>query len=141
MANDSSSASGDSGAEPAAGDPSATRSARVYLQTAPWTDEIVAIYVRGELTYDTGPRLEEEVERLVHRGFNTLVFDLTHVTELSNAGGSLLVSQARAIQDGGGRVTVVNPSAPARATLERLTVSSLLHVLESEDEAKAFHRV
>lgn len=133
---------GDTGSRPpAANGEGTTPSARVYLQTAPWTNEIVAIYVRGELTYDTGERLEEEVERLVGKGYNTLVFDLTHVTELSNAGGSLLVSQVRAIQDGGGRVTVVNPSEAARSTLERLTVSSLLHVVDSETEARAFHRV
>ena len=121
------------------GDPTKP-SARVFLQSVPWSVNIVAIYVRGELTYDTGERFEQEIDRFAERGYTTFVFDLHHVTELSNAGGSLLVSRTRAIQDAGGRVTVVQPSDAARETLERLTVLSLLHVVESEDEAKGFHR-
>lgn len=117
------------------------RTARIYLQAVPWSPEVVALYVRGELTYDTGAQFEEEIERLVEKGYNTIVLEMHHVTELSNAGGSLLVSHVRAIQDGGGRVTVVQPSDATRATLERLTVLSLLHVVESEDEARDFHRV
>lgn len=106
-----------------------------------WSEDVLLAGIRGDLTHETHAQLEEQVQVWLDKGILSFVFDLTNVTRLSNTGAGVLVNQVRAVQDRGGRVTLVEPSPAALETLELLGVMQFLHVVQSADEAKEFHGV
>ncbi|MGE3165185.1 MAG: STAS domain-containing protein [Planctomycetota bacterium] len=111
------------------------------VRSIAWGKVIAFVRLAGELTHLTIPQFDRELRGWLEQGVHSFVFDLGHLTTLSNTGGGALISGMRVAQDRGGRVTLVNPSPAARETLERLALLPFLHIVTSEAEAREFHRV
>lgn len=111
------------------------------VRSIAWGKSVAFVRVAGELTHRTIPQFAREFRTWIEQDVNSFVFDLGHLTALSNTGGGTLVSVMRVAQDRGGRVTLVNPSPPAREALERLAMLPFVHIVSSEAEAREFHRV
>jgi len=107
---------------------------KLHITSHPWKGDLIRVDIRGSLTAETVPLLDQELAKRFSEGRFSFVVHLAHLTELSFAGGTALVGQLRLAHDRGGSVTLVQPSHEVERVLGSLGVLPLLHIVRDTSE-------
>jgi anti-sigma B factor antagonist len=76
------------------------------------------VTVTGELDAYSAPAVEEEVSRLLEKGVDDLVFELSGTKFLDSSGLRAILTAQRRIADRDGRLALRAPSEPVRRLLD-----------------------
>jgi anti-anti-sigma factor len=93
-------------------------------------DEAVRLIVDGELDMDTGPRLQEEIERAYAAAPARLVLDLSGVTFFDSTGLQIVLDTEVRCRDAGRELLVLPGRGEARRVLELADVTDRLQMEE-----------
>ena len=89
------------------------------LEITPATEEGASILlIEGRLGHTTAAQFERAARSLLALGAADLVLDLSKVDYLSSAGLRVIEALSRELSERGGRLTLREPSVPARLALE-----------------------
>jgi anti-sigma F factor antagonist len=92
----------------------------------------------GEVDAHTAPALRQAVaEQLLDPEVTQLVIDLSHATFLDSSALGVLIGAFKRMTERGGRLDVVQPSAPLRRIFEITALDRILSLRESRQEALA----
>jgi len=105
------------------------------------TDKIVWIKVSGRMILDPSLlRLREQVLFGIESGIKKFVIDFSEVSQLDSLGCGEVISAHTTIQRAKGLLIFVNPSEYVRALWSHTKLDTVLTILDTLDEARAFVR-
>ena len=76
------------------------------------------VKIEGELCMSTGPRLEDELNRLAFSGVTEVHVDTSGVTSMDSTGLHVMLVADRALRQKGGRLRIVGMSPFVRRVLD-----------------------
>src|SRR5262249_49223924 len=95
------------------------------------------VALAGELDLGTSPGLQRELESLSGNGPRRVVVDLSQLTFIDSSGISVVVSAARALEAGGGRLTLAGATSHVARVLEIAHVSAVVPIAATVEDALA----
>jgi anti-sigma B factor antagonist len=95
------------------------------------------VAAEGELDLATAPVLLEEALRLISRGHDRLVIDLSAVSFLDSSGINALVRIMRSARTSGGTVAIAAPPRPVAKVFELSGLDQVLPILGTVSAAVA----
>jgi anti-anti-sigma factor len=95
------------------------------------------VTLAGELDLGTSPGLARRLETLSGSGPRRIVIDLDRLAFIDSSGIHVLVTAARGLQAGGGRLALASPGPHVRRVLEIAHVPDVVAVADSVETALA----
>ena len=105
-----------------------------HIRSQHWKGERIRVDLRGSLASGAIDALEAEFGRRLAAGHTEFVIHMAHLEDLSVVGVVSLLICLRRIEERGGAVSLVEPTAPVRRILDELGVLNGLHVVENASE-------
>lgn len=98
-------------------------------------DQAVIIGVTGELDLASSPALEQELDRRVNSGVESVIVDLRQLEFMDSTGLSVLVRAHQRAVEAGRRFAVVRGPQQVQRLLSLTGVADRLTLVDSPDEA------
>lgn len=98
-------------------------------------DQAVIIGVTGELDLASSPALEQELDRRVNSGVESVIVDLRQLEFMDSTGLSVLVRAHQQAVEAGRRFAVVRGPQQVQRLLSLTGVADRLTLVDSPDEA------
>lgn len=92
---------------------------------------------KGRIDSTSVPDIEKRMIGVFGQGVRQMVVDLAGVDYISSAGLRVLLSSARRLQQGQGKLVIAAPSTQARQILDMAGFSAIIPVIDTTDEAIA----
>lgn len=93
-------------------------------------DGVPIFCMSGDLDFCSSPRLMEEVENLIDKGYHYIGVDLGNVEFIDHHGLELLAHLRKRLSAGGGELKLFNPSRSVLPVLAFLNLSELVAIVE-----------
>ncbi|HVM40313.1 MAG TPA: STAS domain-containing protein [Acidimicrobiia bacterium] len=91
-------------------------------------DGEVTVAIEGEVDLYTAPKLREHLDEAIDRGTDRLVVDLTRMDFIDSTGLGVLVGAQKRLREGGGEMTLRNPSRSTHKILEIAGLTQLFTI-------------
>jgi anti-anti-sigma factor len=97
------------------------------------------IELNGRLDTSTAPDLDKVLDRvLANKGTHRLVFEASGLDYLSSAGVRCFIRARKALEPGGGSVSILNPQPPVRKVLDIIKAIPSGSIFSSVAELDAY---
>lgn len=122
---------------PAASPPSPTpeKASALSIATAMVGANTALLTLKGPFDARTFEEVEKAIHALTEAKVFRIAMDLSAVLYISSAGAGVLIGAIGTLQENGGDLVLVNPSANVKEVLDLLGLSSIFPIATSRDEA------
>jgi anti-sigma B factor antagonist len=98
-----------------------------------WKDQkTIVLPLKGKLMGGIETKnLEERIHRLIQRGVQCLILDLSKVPWANGSGIGCLVGAQKELETAGGSLKLINPSRKVQTIIEMTHLSSILDVTDT----------
>lgn len=98
--------------------------------------KVLVVTLTGELDHHTAKNVKNLVEEAIkNKGITNLVFDFTNLTFMDSSGIGVVVGRYKLITSLGGRVAIVNDSAPIDRLLTMSGIKKIITVTDTIADA------
>lgn len=98
-------------------------------------EQYTLLRIEGNVNFHTFASFEKQISGLIDEP--TLCLDMARVTSLSSSGLGVLVAAAKAFQEKGHRLYILNPSKIAFKAMEIIGFTSICEMISSLDEIES----
>ena len=109
---------------------------RVETETVQGTN-VHLMRCHGDLDAHTFEVLDEKIQNIFDEGIRQLIVDLSNVPYMSSAGIGVLVGASTEVEDEGGGVIVLNPSATVLGVFRDMGFDNMFTIVNTMEEACA----
>lgn len=99
-------------------------------------DTAAVLKLTGEIDLRNSPRLHGELNDLLTRRFDRVIFDLSGVGYMDSSGVGTIVNAKRMIEKKGGRLTLVGLQPRVKSVFEITRLESFFHIVGTLEEAQ-----
>jgi anti-sigma B factor antagonist len=99
------------------------------------SDKAIVIYVDGDLTTTSSPKVESEINEILEETTNNVVINVEHVNFIASTGLRIILALGKRLNSKGLKLTVCSMNATTKSVFDMSGFTKLFPIFETEAEA------
>jgi anti-sigma B factor antagonist len=105
--------------------------------TSKSSEKAIVIYVDGDLTTNSSPKVEAEIKEILEGSAKNVVINIERVNFIASTGLRIILALGKRLNSQGLKLTVCSMNSSTKSVFEMSGFSKIFPVFENEDEALA----